>query len=120
MNAFVSMGTAIAVAGVGAAKATTTEILKAPDRGTTKFAIEIQAAGASPRVSVKVLASFDGVNYVIPDDMASAVITIVDTNQHIKTISPTVAKFYKLQLDGDADNGADTVVNVLRVMSTQD
>ena len=117
MNAYQKLG-GVAVAGVGAAKGLSRAFM-APDKGTSKFSIELKASGASVRVSVKVLASFDGVNYVAPDDMASAILTVTDALQHIKTFSPTPAVHYKFQLDGDAGNGAGTVVDTLNVLWTQ-
>ena len=117
MNAYQELGP-LTVNGVGAAKATSVAFV-APTKGTSKFALELNATGASVRVSAKLLASFDGVNFVIPDDMASAILTIADANQHVKSVTPTPAKFYKIQLDGDTSNGADTVVDNVRVLWTQ-
>ena len=105
---------AIAIAGVGAAKGES-QVYEPVNDGDIKHGLEIQCSGSAVAIDVKVLASNDNSNFVIPDDMAAAVISVSDTTLHIKALSPTVAKYYKLQIDGAAGNGADTTVAVLRV-----
>lgn len=99
----------IAIAGAGAAKATT-GLFTAVNKVGAEYSIGIKCSGSAPKVSIKVQASFDGTNFVIPDDMSSAVISVTDTNRHVKGLTLTKAPYYRLQIDGDTDNGADTKV----------
>ena len=108
-----TLGT-IAIAGAGAAKAVTGSV-KPVNKIGAETTVFIRCTGSAPKVSIKVQVSFDGTNFVIPDDMASAILIITDTNRHVKSFSLTKAPFFRLQLDGDTDNGADTVVEELFV-----
>ena len=103
----------IAIATVGSAVAVAPIAFIPPRDGGIKMSIRAKASGTTVRLSYKLLASFDGVTYVVPDDMSAAVLTVVDTAEHIKAVTPTVAPYYKIQIDGDTDNGANTIVTVL-------
>lgn len=105
----------IAIATVGSAVAVAPTPFSPPRDGGIKMSIRAKASGTTVRLSFKLLASFDGVTYVVPDDMSSAVLTVTDTGEHIKAVTPTVAPYYKIQIDGDADNGANTIVTVLEI-----
>lgn len=111
-------GATILINGTGAAKATTAAFT-VPSMKGCQFSYQIKASGTTPRVSIKLLASYDGTNYVVPDDMSSALITITDSNRHIKAFSPTYAMSYKVQIDGDASNGADTLIDELFIGYTR-
>ena len=88
----------IAVAGVGAAKATS-RVFPAVDKVGAEYSIGIKCSGSAPKVSIKVQASFDGTNFVVPDDMSSAVISVTYTNRHVKGLTLTKALFYRLHID---------------------
>ena len=111
-------GSTILINGTGAAKATT-EAFTVPSKAGCQFSYQIKASGTTPRVSIKLLASYDGVNYVVPEDMSSALITVADSNRHIKAFSPTYAMSYKVQIDGDSGNGADTYIDELYIGYTR-
>lgn len=102
----------IDIAGAGAAKAVTSAV-KPVNKVGAETTVFIRCTGSAPKVSLKVQVSFDGTNFVIPDDMSSAILSITDTNRHAKSFSLTKAPFMRLQIDGDTDNGADTKVEEL-------
>jgi hypothetical protein len=104
----------IAIAGEGTSKGLSSAY-KASRKTTAKFSLEVKSSGTTPRYSIYLLTSQDGVNYVLPDDMSSALITVTDNNRHIKAFSPTLAPYYKLRIDGDSGNGSDTSLDELFV-----
>lgn len=105
----------IAIATVGSAVAIAPIAFVPPRDGSIKMSIRAKASGTTVRLSYKLLASFDGVTYVVPDDMSSAVLTVTDTAELIRAFTPTVAPYYKIQIDGDTDNGANSIVTVLEI-----
>ena len=78
----------IAVSGSGSAVATTAAFT-VPSKAGCQFSYQIKASGTTPKVSIKLLASYDGTNYVVPDDMSSTLISVTDSARHIKAFSPT-------------------------------
>ena len=111
-------GSTILINGTGAAKATT-EAFTVPSAAGCQFSYQIKLSGTTPKVSIKLLASYDNVNYVVPEDMSSALIAVTDSNRHIKAFSPTYAMSYKVQIDGDSSNGTDTLVEELYIGYTR-
>lgn len=111
---FAKAGATIAINGVGAAKATTSAVLPV-NKVNSDTTVFLRCSGSAPKVSLKAQVSFDGTNFVVPDDMSSAILTVTDTNRHAKAFSLTKAPYFRLQIDGDTGNGADTVIEELYV-----
>lgn len=83
------------------------------------FGLHVLATGSTPDVSVKLLQSFEDVSasYSVPD-VNGTVLTVLDTNPHMVTVSPTPLPWLRFRLDGNAGNSADTRITAYVWMRT--